>query len=245
MTLKKLNLSLLLIAMVAATWSCGGGLSATVAPTATSTATTPTPDPASTSGVALHAGAKWTKSDKGPIPGIWLWQTSAGDNGEALGNRDVNKSRLTFKITGISSELGEAHRWIIWFKSDAGGENNFQLMVVKSDQTRFIMQRFGDMTDCTPRGLFGYWGCEEQDIHGDLAFEPGQTYLWDCYWDGTVDPKRVGCDVTTIGGTFSTKYEVGMGGAYGTLTEMAVGTFENFGYEAVSSTVTDFRFSVL
>jgi hypothetical protein len=46
--------------------------------------------------------------------------------------------------------------------------------------------------------------------------------LGDCYWDGTVDPKRIGCTVTTIGGTFSAKYEVGVGGAYGTLTEMAV-----------------------
>jgi hypothetical protein len=205
----------------------------------------PPPAVATQSGVATHEGARWTRSDAGPTPAIWLNQASAGDTGEALGNRSVNKGRLTFKITGIASNLREAHRWIIWFKSNIGGESNFQLMVVTSQQTRLITQRFANFTDCRPRSLQGYWGCEEQDINGALAFQPDQTYLWDCSWDGTVSPKRVGCTVTTIGGTFSTAYEIGMGGAYGSLTELAVGSFSLFGYPEVRSTVSDFRFSIM
>jgi hypothetical protein len=333
MTLKKLNLSLLLIAMVASAWSCGGGSSGTAGPTTssiaaptgvkaeatgttlkvtwtavdkaigyviyyatssgvtnksttklevTSSATTgevsgevtglstgtyyavvvskdakgesavPSTEVSATlstptSGVALHAGAKWTKSDTGPTPWVGIRPETAADNGELLGNRDVHKGRVTFKITGIADDLHEKERWIIWLHTDIGGPgSNFQLMVVASWETRFIMQRFNDTTDCTAGGLSGgRWGCEEQDIHDDLTFDPNQTYAWDCTWDDSVASKKARCTATTVGGTFSTVYEVGMGGMYGPLLEADFGTFSIDGYPEVRSTVSDFRFSIM
>lgn len=201
----------------------------------------------STSGVALHTGATWTKSERGPVSVVWVDQETTGDNGEVIGSRSINKGRLTYKITGINLDYTETHRWSMWLLSDVGGSGtNFQFMAVTNDHTRLIMQRFNDFSACSPRGLAGgRWGCEEQDIHGDLAFDPSQTYNWDCTWDGTADSKLVTCNVTTADGSFSTVYQVGMGGEYGPLTEMGIGTFSIDGYPMVDSIVTDFRFSVL
>jgi hypothetical protein len=238
MTLKNIKHTLLLVAMVAVAWSCGGGGS--------SSAPKPSTTPPPTTGVATHAGATWTKSSLGPVAAMDFDNGVAGDDGTLLGSRSVNKCRLTFKTTVNTTGFREI-QWLLFLKAESGGaETNFQLMVVSANETRFIMQRFGDFSNCSPRGLNGgRWGCEEQDHHGDIVFnDPSRVYAFDCNWDGSAS-KQAACVVTSSDNKMSTTYQVGMGGAYNSLLRLAVGTFSIDGYPDVPSTVTDFRFSVL
>ena len=216
------------------------GESATLStPEATVTLTEPT------SGVPLHIGATWTKSDIGPVAAMDFDNGVTGDDGTVLGSRSINKCKLTFKVTVNTTGFREI-QWLLFVKAESGGaETNFQLMVVTANETRFIMQRFGDF-ECSPRGLNGgRWGCEEQDHHGDVVFnDPGRVYDFDCNWDGTGGSKVATCLVTSSDGSIGTvTYQVGMGGNYGTLLRLAVGTFSIDGYPEVPATVTNFRFS--
>ena len=197
-------------------------------------------------GVATHPGAKWTKNERGPVSAMYVGQESTGDDGTLLGSRSVNKGRLTFKVTVDTTGFREI-QWLLFVKAEAGrSETNFQLMVVSANETRLIMQRFDDFTNCSPRSLMGNWGCEEQDHHGDVIFnDVSRVYSFDCSWDGS-GSKIAACMVTASDGSIGTViYQVGMGGAYGALTELDVGTFSISGYPQVPATVTDFRFSVL
>lgn len=203
---------------------------------------------ASTSGVPLHTGATWTKSERGPVAAMDFDNGVTGDDGTLLGSRSINKSKLTFKVTVDTTGFREI-QWLLFVKAESGGaETNFQLMVVSANETRFILQRFGDFSDCSPRGLNGgRWGCEEQDHHGDVVFnDTSRVYNFDCNWDGTAGSKVATCLVTSSDGSIGTvTYQVGMGGGYNSLLRLAVGTFSIDGYPEVPSTVTDFRFSVM
>lgn len=203
---------------------------------------------ASVSCVSTHEGAVWTKSACGPDSAVFIDQGTAGDNGEALGDRSVNKGKLSFKVSNISDSIPFGEHWNLWFLAhvaNGGGESNFQMMVVDSFETRFIQQRFDDFTACSPRGLAGgRWGCEEQDIHGDMYMDPSRTFQYECQWNQN-DDYRVSCDVTATDGSFSTHYEISMGGGYSSLKEFKVGSFSIYGYGGVDCLVSDFRFSVM
>lgn len=194
-----------------------------------------------------HEGALWTRSECGPAGSIFIGQGTSGDDGVALGNRPVNKARLTFTLSNVNSNSSDIEVYFGWFCANGcgpGSEANWHLINYNWDYVRLISQRFDGA--CPGNSVAGYGGaCEDTDWNTDLVFDPSQSYKFDCTWDYE-GSQNVECAMSKADGTasYSTR-RVPMHGPYNSLDDLWIGDFNIFGKNSLSSMVSNYRFSIL
>ncbi len=268
MSLKKI---LLPFCVTITLFACsGGGGGATVADEATAESSAATPEPTPAPCVDPHEGdVAWTLTNCGPLVNggvVTIDQSTSGDDGVVLGDRDVSKGRVTYTLTGIGWEM---YPWptddivfmILMGKgADGASEVNWHLLGNRYSETgdieaRLVTQRFDGV--CIPTAITY---CEKKDWSMDKPkFEATRSYRFDCAWDssassgreaaGIVDGKAY-CDIFDVtdstGGLFVRNLTVPTSGGYPHLNYFEAGgnTSQRFVKTNVAATMTNFRFSI-
>ncbi|MDH4184622.1 MAG: hypothetical protein OEV92_10395 [Nitrospinota bacterium] len=185
----------------------------------------------------------WSYSHCEPTDTVHVDKGTVNANGEALGDRSVDKGRIMFKITGMSNYgISAKETFGIFFNANGngGGEVNWQWMSyhVGGDdiQSRIIIQRF-DGT-CSPKF------CEDSFITDELQFrDPSEVWAFDCLWDGSGG--IISCDITKASDKTTIHGENDPRGAYHSLRYIGVGANAFDGpYPGYNGTVSEFMLAI-
>jgi len=225
-----------------------------------------------------HAGnVKWTYSNCGPLVNgqiAYIDQATAGDNGELLGARAVDKGRVTYTFTNLDWSMLPWPTDDIMFMIFMGNGNDPNFTILNNEanwhilgnrfaangriETRIVTQRFDGV--CIPETV-RY--CEKKWLDYDMPkYSATSTYKWDCAWDTTassglnnwgtgVGDGLVKCDLYNADDANNPvlieSYMVPTSGSYPSLNYFMAGgnSSERFHKTNMPVTLTNFRFSII